>query len=90
MGMFDEVKAKFRCPECGYSESEFVWQTKALDKILKTYEIGDQVDLRELNIEKGSFEIHKHCPECDNYISGYIKIEDGKLTDEITDLGMRS
>ncbi len=90
MGLFDEVKAKFRCPECGYSERERVWQTKALDRFLKTYEVGDELDLKELNIEKGSFEIHEHCPECDSYISAYIKIKDGKLTDEITDFSIMS
>lgn len=90
MGMFDNVKAKFNCPECGHSEDDFVWQTKALDRILETYEVGDEVNIRELNIEKGSFEIHELCPECDSYISGYIHIENGKLTDEITDLTLRS
>lgn len=90
MGMFDEVKAKFRCPECGHSEDEVVWQTKALDGLLETYEVGDEVDIREVNIEKGSIEIHESCPECDSYISGYIKIKNGKLTDEITDLSLRS
>ncbi len=88
--MFDEVKAKFRCPECGYSEREFVWQTKALDRILDTYEVGDEINIRELNIEKGSIEVHEICPECDSYISGYIKVKNGKLTDEITNLSMRS
>ncbi|MFP4051032.1 MAG: hypothetical protein ACLFVB_04755 [Thermoplasmata archaeon] len=88
--MFDNVKASFTCPECGHSEEEFVWQTKALDRILETYEVGDELDIREMNIEKGSIEIHEICPECDKYISGYIHIEDGKLTDEITNLGTTS
>jgi len=90
MGMFDEVKAEFKCPECGHSENERVWQTKALDSFLETYEVGDEINIRELNIEKGSIEIHEICPECDNHISAYIKIENGKLTDEITDLSIRS
>jgi len=90
MGMFDNVKARFKCPECGYSEKERVWQTKALDSFLETYEVGDEINIRELNIEKGSIEIHEHCPECDSYISAHIKIEDGRLTDEITDLSIRS
>ena len=36
MGMFDNVEVKFNCPECGYSEDDFVWQTKALNRILET------------------------------------------------------
>lgn len=43
MGLFDWVYAPFKCPNCGYEEKEHGWQTKALQKMLVNFKVGDFV-----------------------------------------------
>ncbi len=89
MGIYDEVRLDFRCPECGHVDEDHLWQTKALRRLLDTYEVGDEIKKKNLNIEEGSIEIHTVCPGCDNYVKGFIRIEEGRLTDEIKDLSVK-
>ncbi len=89
MGMYDNVKVDFKCPECGYFDEEHIWQTKALARMLDTYGVGDEIEVRNLKIQEGSIEIHEPCPECKSFVEGWIRIEEGRLTDEVFDVKVK-
>ena len=89
MGMYDNVKVDFECPGCGYFDEEHIWQTKALDRILDTYEVGDEIEIRNLKIHEGTIEIHEVCPECKSFVKGWIRIEEGILTDKVFDVKVK-
>ena len=80
MGLYDSFIAWIRCPYCGKGfEAEF--QTKALECAQKIWEIGDKVELSDLEIKEGIIRncVASHC--CDGktyrFIIGDIVIKDG-------------
>jgi len=89
MGLYDWVYAPFKCPNCGYEEKEHGWQTKALEKMLIVFKVGDfvlAVDFAyggEAIILDGYVEIHTACPKCREFIQGWIKVENARLTDKV-------
>ena len=90
MGLYDWVYAPFKCPNCGYEEKEHGWQTKALEKMLIDFKVGDlvlAVDFAyggEAIILDGYVEIHTTCPKCKEFIQRWIKVENARLTDKIS------
>jgi len=80
MGLFDSFIAWIKCPYCGKGfDAEF--QTKALGCLGERWEIGDKVEVPELEIKEGIVRncIASHC--CDGkthrFILGDIVIKNG-------------
>ncbi len=74
--MFDTVEVEHTCT-CGEKLSDY--QTKALGNILETYRLGEKIEIPDLEIVIGSFEIHDYCSNCQRSIEGKAYIKDGLL-----------
>lgn len=87
MGLFDVVSANFKCPYCEYKEKEHDWQTKSLQRALKTYRVGEVLSLEDfeskLLIKEGYFEIHTVCKNCKKPVSAMIEVKDSRITGKI-------
>lgn len=69
MGLFDKLIDTVDCPNCG-EEKEFVFQTKSLGKKYRTYEVGDEIKLDDLELYTGkiiigSMKSSHNCGEVD-------------------------
>jgi hypothetical protein len=74
MGLFDLINVEHDCYNCGSTLSNY--QTKALDSCLVEYKLGDTIDLFDLEIIIGSFDIHDYCNNCNYQIEGSAYIKD--------------
>lgn len=52
MGLFDMFTDTVECPKCG-EELEATFQTKSLNKSMGTYNVGEKIDERDLDIKEG-------------------------------------
>ncbi|AEA46074.1 hypothetical protein [Archaeoglobus veneficus] len=84
METYDYIIAPFECPYCGYEEEEYEWQTDALHNLLYSTKVGEQIISDGLVIYDGEIEIQTICEGCGEFVRCWIKIRDGKLTDEIS------
>ena len=73
MGLFDTINVEHDCHNCNYTLDHY--QTKALDSCMIEYKLGDKIELADLEVVIGSFEIHDFCTSCSTSISGrgYVK-----------------
>ena len=77
MGLFDIINVKHDCYGCGSVMPNY--QTKALDSCLVEYKLGDPIDLYDLEIIIGSFDIQDYCENCSLQIDGKGYIKDNIL-----------
>ncbi len=80
--MFDTIEIRHTC-SCGSVLEDY--QTKVLGNILETYRLGQKVEIPELTIIVGSFEIHDYCSNCQKTIEGRAYIKD-QLLARITEI----
>lgn len=76
MGLFDTIEVEHTCT-CGEKLPDY--QTKALGNILSVYRLGMKVEIPDLEIIIGSFEIHDYCPQCKKSVEGRAYVKDGLL-----------
>ncbi|MEK6846255.1 MAG: hypothetical protein AABY26_05825 [Nanoarchaeota archaeon] len=76
MGLFDTIEVEHTCI-CGKLHADY--QTKALGNVLEVYRLGEKVEIPDLEIVIGSFEIHDYCSNCQRSIEGKAYIKDGLL-----------
>jgi len=75
MGMFDYVKdVPFECPNCGYEDEAYTWQTKHLERLMGTYEEGH---IMPEGLDK--LEVHSLCPRCNAFVQGYARIDENNM-----------
>jgi hypothetical protein len=76
MGMFDTIEVAHTCT-CGEKQPDY--QTKVLGNLLEIYRLGEKIEIPDLEIVIGSFEIHDYCSNCQKSIEGKAYIKDGLL-----------
>ncbi len=77
MGLFDTILVPHRCRTCGEEQPDY--QTKALDRALDEYRLGDVIKIPNIDITVGSFEIHDFCSKCHTWIEGKAYVRNGLL-----------
>lgn len=83
MGLFDYVELSFDCPACSYKKNKREWQTNSLQNSLFAYKAGDRISIPVSKKSKDSIEIHTICPGCRKFIEAKVKIEKGKIIDQV-------
>lgn len=78
MGLFDTVLVDYNCPYCGVKLDHF--QTKALENLMYSYRLGDQVKTDKIVIKNGTFELHTFCDKCENTIDGKAVVKNNKIS----------
>lgn len=78
--MFDYVVGlDFKCPFCGCEVKNATWQTKELERMMITYEVGYNLSERI----DDELAIHNSCPKCHELVRAYVEIESHKITNEL-------
>lgn len=73
MGTYDTFIFKRKCPECKERLEE--WQTKQLAKVMRYWEVGDEVKDAPDNCK---VECHNYCDTCCKRFVAWAVIKDGK------------
>ena len=75
LGLYDEFDAEIVCPKCK-RKVMVGFQTKVFS-LLNYYEVGDEVDTRDLMIREGIIkDALGSCPKCQTLLLGEIIIKD--------------
>lgn len=75
--MFDELLVEHVCPTCKSILPDY--QTKALECSLAKYALGDKIDMPDVHIVEGDFEIHDYCVDCETGMHGRAYVKEGKI-----------
>jgi len=86
VGLFDTILIKTKCAKCGAEDENL--QTKALDPILRTFEIGDPIpeDFVLFGINDGWIEGHTYCEGCSTGHSYKVIVKENKITGQVEPL----